>query len=102
MAGDLGIALGLANAYLKRAVKKGLIKVSQAPAMLRSTAASPSEPSRRSTLGSRFLSVEIGFIAPRTMSGSPVVTPPSRPPARFDARPMPPMRGLSSARTIGS
>ena len=32
MAGDLGIALGLANAYLKRAVKKGLIKVSQAPA----------------------------------------------------------------------
>ena len=32
MAGDLGIALGLANAYLKRCVKKGLIKVSQVPA----------------------------------------------------------------------
>ena len=32
MAGDLGIALGLANAYLKRCVKKGLIKISQAPA----------------------------------------------------------------------
>ena len=33
MAGDLGIALGLANSYLKRCVKKGLIKVSQAPAI---------------------------------------------------------------------
>ena len=32
MAGDLGVALGLANAYLKRCVKKGLIKVSHAPA----------------------------------------------------------------------
>lgn len=29
---DLGIALGLANAYLKRCVKTGLIKVAQAPA----------------------------------------------------------------------
>jgi DNA-binding MarR family transcriptional regulator len=28
---DLGIALGLANAYLKRCVKKGLIKVQQVP-----------------------------------------------------------------------
>ena len=32
MADNLGIALGLANAYLKRCVKKGLIKVRQAPA----------------------------------------------------------------------
>lgn len=29
---DLGIALGLANSYLKRCVKKGLIKITQAPA----------------------------------------------------------------------
>lgn len=28
---DLGIALGMANAYLKRCVKKGLIKISQMP-----------------------------------------------------------------------
>ena len=34
VAQDLGIALGLTNAYLKRCVKKGLIKVSQAPANL--------------------------------------------------------------------
>lgn len=32
IANDLGIALGLTNAYLKRCIKKGLIKVGQAPA----------------------------------------------------------------------
>ena len=32
LASDLGIALGLTNAYLKRCVRKGLVKVSQAPA----------------------------------------------------------------------
>ena len=32
MAGELGIALGLANAYLRRCIKKGLIKVNQIPA----------------------------------------------------------------------
>src|ERR1700761_4740768 len=31
LASDLGIALGLVNAYLKRCVKKGLLKISQAP-----------------------------------------------------------------------
>jgi DNA-binding MarR family transcriptional regulator len=32
MAGELGIALGLTNSYLKRCIKKGLIKVQQVPA----------------------------------------------------------------------
>jgi DNA-binding MarR family transcriptional regulator len=32
VASELGIALGLANAYLKRCVRKGLVKVGQAPA----------------------------------------------------------------------
>jgi hypothetical protein len=32
IAAELGIALGLVNAYLKRAMKKGLVKVGQAPA----------------------------------------------------------------------
>jgi len=32
LASHLGVALGLANSYLKRCVRKGLIKVSQAPA----------------------------------------------------------------------
>ncbi len=30
LAGDLGIALGLANSYLRRCVRKGLVKMSQA------------------------------------------------------------------------
>lgn len=32
LAQEVGVALGLANAYLKRCVKKGLVKVQQAPA----------------------------------------------------------------------
>jgi DNA-binding MarR family transcriptional regulator len=32
LASELGIALGLVNAYLNRCIKKGLVKVSQAPA----------------------------------------------------------------------
>jgi DNA-binding MarR family transcriptional regulator len=32
LASELGIALGLVNAYLKRCIKKGLVKVRQAPA----------------------------------------------------------------------
>ncbi len=32
LASELGIALGLVNAYLKRCIKKGLVKASQAPA----------------------------------------------------------------------
>jgi DNA-binding MarR family transcriptional regulator len=31
LASELGIALGLVNAYLKRCIKKGLVKVSEAP-----------------------------------------------------------------------
>lgn len=31
LAGELGIALGLVNAYLKRSVKKGLVKASEVP-----------------------------------------------------------------------
>jgi DNA-binding MarR family transcriptional regulator len=32
LASDLGVALGLVNAYLKRCINKGLVKVSEAPA----------------------------------------------------------------------
>ena len=32
LAAELGIAIGLVNAYLKRCVKKGLVKMSEAPA----------------------------------------------------------------------
>jgi len=56
MAGDLGIALGLANAYLKRCVKKGLIKVSQAPTNRYAYYLTPKGFSEKSRLTAEFLS----------------------------------------------
>jgi len=56
MAGDLGIALGLANAYLKRCVKKGLIKVNQAPANRYAYYLTPKGFSEKSRLTAEFLS----------------------------------------------
>ncbi|MGE5241814.1 MAG: winged helix-turn-helix transcriptional regulator, partial [Bacteroidota bacterium] len=32
LASNMGIALGLANSYLKRCIRKGFIKISEAPA----------------------------------------------------------------------
>ena len=55
MAGDLGIALGLANAYLKRCVKKGLIKVSQAPANRYAYYLTPKGFAEKSRLTAEFL-----------------------------------------------
>jgi DNA-binding MarR family transcriptional regulator len=56
MAGDLGIALGLANSYLKRCVKKGLIKVSQAPANRYAYYLTPNGFAEKSRLTAEFLS----------------------------------------------
>ena len=56
MASGLGIALGLANAYLKRCVKKGLIKVAQAPANRYAYYLTPMGFSEKSRLTAEFLS----------------------------------------------
>ena len=56
MASGLGIALGLANAYLKRCVKKGLIKVAQAPANRYAYYLTPKGFSEKSRLTAGFLS----------------------------------------------
>jgi DNA-binding MarR family transcriptional regulator len=55
MASGLGIALGLANAYLKRCVKKGLIKVAQAPANRYAYYLTPKGFSEKSRLTAEFL-----------------------------------------------
>src|ERR1700716_980391 len=52
----------------------------------RSDCACAGPPVLRSTVRSGDISVEIGFIATRATSGSPVVLPPSAPPARVVAR----------------
>jgi DNA-binding MarR family transcriptional regulator len=56
MAGDLGIALGLTNAYLKRCVKKGLIKVSQVPANRYAYYLTPKGFAEKSRLTAEYLS----------------------------------------------
>src|SRR5437764_5095002 len=56
LASDLGIALGLVNAYLKRAVKKGLVKVGQAPARRYAYYLTPQGFSEKSRLTVQYLS----------------------------------------------
>jgi len=61
IASELGIALGLANAYLKRCVKKGLIKVSQVPANRYAYYLTPKGFAEKSRLTAEYLSSSFGF-----------------------------------------
>jgi DNA-binding MarR family transcriptional regulator len=56
IAAELGVALGLVNAYLKRAVKKGLVKVGQAPARRYAYYLTPQGFSEKSRLTVQYLS----------------------------------------------
>ena len=56
IAAELGVALGLVNAYLRRAVKKGLIKVGQAPARRYAYYLTPQGFSEKSRLTIEYLS----------------------------------------------
>jgi DNA-binding MarR family transcriptional regulator len=55
VARELGIALGLANAYLKRCVRKGLIKVSTTPARRYAYYLTPQGFAEKSQLTARYL-----------------------------------------------
>ncbi len=61
LASELGIALGLANAYLKRCVKKGLVKVRQAPARRYVYYLTPQGFAEKSRLTVEYLSHSFGF-----------------------------------------
>jgi len=61
IASDLGIALGLVNAYLKRCVKKGLLKVGQAPARRYAYYLTPYGFAEKSRLTVEYLSVSFSF-----------------------------------------
>ena len=58
---ELGIALGLTNAYLKRCIKKGLIKVSQVPANRYAYYLTPKGFSEKTRLTAEYLSSSFGF-----------------------------------------
>src|SRR5262245_55008305 len=61
IAEELGIALGLVNAYLKRCVKKGLVKVSQAPARRYAYYLTPKGFAEKSRLTVEYLSASFSF-----------------------------------------
>lgn len=61
LAAELGIALGLVNAYLKRCVKKGLVKVRGAPARRYAYYLTPQGFAEKSRLTVEYLSYSFGF-----------------------------------------
>jgi DNA-binding MarR family transcriptional regulator len=60
-AAELGIALGLVNAYLNRCMKKGLVKAKQAPARRYAYYLTPSGFAEKSRLTLQYLSSSFGF-----------------------------------------
>lgn len=61
LARELGIALGLANAYLRRCAKKGLIKISQAPLNRYAYYLTPRGFAEKSRLTAEYLTVSLDF-----------------------------------------
>lgn len=62
LAGELGIALGLANSYLKRCARKGFIKISQAPRNRYMYYLTPSGFAEKSRLTAEFLTQSFYFM----------------------------------------
>jgi DNA-binding MarR family transcriptional regulator len=61
LARDLGIALGLVNAYLRRCVRKGLIKVSQVPLNRYAYYLTPQGFAEKSRLTAEYLTFSLNF-----------------------------------------
>src|SRR5579871_3904371 len=61
IASELGIALGLVNAYLKRCVKKGLVKVAEAPPRRYAYYLTPQGFAEKSRLTIEYLSYSFSF-----------------------------------------
>lgn len=61
LASELGIALGLVNAYLNRCIKKGLVKVRQAPARRYAYYLTPQGFAEKSRLTVEYLSSSFSF-----------------------------------------
>ena len=61
LARELGIALGLANAYLRRCVRKGLVKTSQVPLNRYAYYLTPQGFAEKSRLTAEYLAVSLDF-----------------------------------------
>lgn len=61
LASHMGVALGLANSYLRRCIRKGLIKIKEAPANRYLYYLTPKGFSEKSRLTAKYLSVSFEF-----------------------------------------
>ena len=61
LASNLGVALGLANSYLKRCARKGFIKIQQAPANRYLYYLTPKGFTEKSRLSAKYLSTSFDF-----------------------------------------
>jgi len=61
VANELGIALGLANAYVKRCVRKGLVKIQQVPTKRYAYYLTPMGFAEKSQLTARYLTESLSF-----------------------------------------
>ena len=61
LAAELGIALGLVNAYLKRCINKGLVKIAEAPARRYAYYLTPNGFTEKSRLAVQYLSASFSF-----------------------------------------
>jgi DNA-binding MarR family transcriptional regulator len=61
LARQLGVALGLANSYLRRCIRKGFVKVTQAPANRYLYYLTPQGFAEKSRLTARYLSYSLSF-----------------------------------------
>ncbi len=61
LASELGIALGLANSYLKRCIRKGLIKIASVPPRRYAYYLTPDGFIEKSRLTSQYLQASFGF-----------------------------------------
>lgn len=61
LASELGVALGLVNIYIKRCVKKGLIKVQEVPSRRYAYYLTPSGLAEKSRLTAEYLSWSLSF-----------------------------------------
>ena len=61
LANNLGVALGLANSYLKRCARKGFIKIKQVPANRYLYYLTPKGFTEKSRLSAKYLSTSFDF-----------------------------------------
>ena len=74
LADSMGVALGLANSYLKRCVRKGLIKIQQVPANRYLYYLTPKGFAEKSRLTAKYLAASFDFYRNASQSFSQIFT----------------------------